>query len=81
MFLLPSKVKKNWLKHMQVTLIFLECAKRRTRRLRRKIYEEHKTNFEGLYLHDGLADLTEIWNGVCPIELQFSESSVFLVPI
>jgi len=23
-------------------------------------YEEHKMNFEGTYLHDGLADLTEI---------------------
>jgi len=29
-------------------------------------HEEHKTNFEGTYLHDGWVDLTEIWNGMCP---------------
>jgi len=34
-------------------------------------YEEHKKNFEGTYLRDGWADLTEIWNGMCPTPRDF----------
>ena len=93
MFLLPSKFKENWLKHVWVIAIFLKCAKRRTEK-----YEETKTNFEGAYLHDGLADSAEIWNGMCPTprdfpqkkivqfcsgitELQMRENGIYLVPV
>jgi len=27
-------------------------------------YKEHKINFKGAHLHDGWADLIEIWNGM-----------------
>ena len=30
-------------------------------------------NFEGVYFHDGLADLTEIWNGMCPTLRDFPQ--------
>ena len=69
---------------------FKKCCERR----RRRKYEENKTNFEGAYLGNGLADLelevphpegihTE--NLVCfcsgSVELQISENGIFFTPV
>jgi len=45
------KNQGNQLKHAQIITNFLKCAKRK--RSRKEKYKEHKTNFEGVYLHDG----------------------------
>jgi len=37
-------------------------CKRKARREEK--YKEHETNFEGVYLRDGWADSTEIWNEI-----------------
>jgi len=36
-------------------------------------YEENKTNFEGAYLGNGLADLAKIWNWRCPTSREFTQ--------
>jgi len=36
-------------------------------------YEENKTNFEGAYLRNGLADLAQIWNWRCPTLREFTQ--------
>jgi len=36
-------------------------------------YEDHQLNFEGAYFHDGWADLTEMWNGMCPTPRNFPQ--------
>ena len=36
-------------------------------------YEENKTNFEGAYLGNGLADLAQIWNWGCPTPKEFTQ--------
>jgi len=38
-------------------------------------YKEHKTNFEGMYLCDGLVDSTEIWNGMCLTPRDFPQQN------
>ena len=65
MFLLPSEFENTVLR-----FFFLKCVKRSRRRRLRK-YEEHKTNFEGAYLHGSWVDLTETWNGLCPSPRDF----------
>jgi len=40
--------------------------------LRRK----HETNFEGAYLRDGYADLTEIWKGMFPTLRDFPQQKM-----
>ena len=53
-FSLPSKLdKENRLKQARVIAMFLSVAKRR---IRKEKYEETKTNFEDVYLSDGLVD-------------------------
>jgi len=39
---------------------------------RRRKYEENKTNFEGAYLGNGLADSAQNWNWRCPTPREFT---------
>jgi len=42
-------------------------------------YEENKTNFEGAYLGNGLADSAQIWNWRCPTPRELTQKfHVFL---
>jgi len=36
-------------------------------------YKENKTNFEGAYLMNGLADSAQIWNWRCPAPREFTQ--------
>jgi len=36
-------------------------------------YKENKTNFEGAYLMNGLANSAQIWNWRCPTSREFTQ--------